>query len=217
MTTEEPLEIPSGAIEERFAANRELPHIRVDDLKPFWVRGIIDPEDPWSIQTVEEVPVRLIAASSVLRDWGDIQRQSGEKLKRIVDGLRSGELVPDREPVILFEYGGIYGIYDGQKRMMAAKALGMETWPARIQRTMPTTLEFSRDTAAYHEIMGGRMEGGLWEGKLEEVALDERGGLVSSRWSIERYDGLWVFAKKMDLARSVYEKLGANGQAPSLI
>jgi len=217
MITGEPLDALGGITERDLLINTELPHIRVDDLKPFWVRGIYEPEDPWSIQAVEKVPVRQIVASSVLGNWGDVQGLNREKLERIVGGLRSGELSPEKEPVTLFEYGGIYGIYDGQKRMMAAKLLGVESWPARVQRIMPTTLEFSKYTAVYHDIMGGRMKDGLWEGRLEEIKLDDEGNLVSSRWLVERYDGLWAFAKNMEQARDVYERLDASGQALSLI
>lgn len=218
MIRREPPEIRQHTpITDLLQRNKHLPHIRTDELKPFWVRGISSTEDPWSIKTVKDVPVDLIVASSVLTGWHDIKNEDSNKLVRIVEGLESEKFKPEDEPIILLDYGGIYSVYDGQKRIMAAKALGINTWPARVQRFMPTTLEFSKYTSDYHGAMGERMEDGLWKGKLEELSLNSHGELERSLWSITSYQGLWVFANNMEKSHDIYQELSASGQAPLLI
>jgi hypothetical protein len=103
----------------------------------------------------------------------------------------------------------VYFVVDGQKRIIAAKALGKDTYPARVVSVTPTEIRLNETN---YDLLSQRKEDGLWEGVLS-VSLTSDGRFESGKAEIYRYEGIWVFAKNMPKTKEIYQQLGASGQA----
>lgn len=213
-----------GQLRKEFSRLRELPYIAPGDLQPEWVDGIYAPENAWEAE-VEEIDVRKIVAGSVLKDWGDVDKVDPEKLANIKkemesyyrDGVTEASKMKGY-PLVVRDYGGVYMVLDGQKRTMVAKEMGLQTIRARVQKFEPTRLVFGESAErSWRPVIEGRRSQGLWSGDQIETSLDDKGDQIKSVFSMNGYNGLWVFSKDMTEARQIYNRVGASGKADEVV
>ena len=116
-------------------------------------------------------------------------------------------------PLNLHDYGGLFAVVDGQARVMAAKALGIETLPARVAQNYPTAISINSDF--WYRTIQQRQKDGLWQGSLS-FELDTDLKFLRGEAQVYSYEGYWVFAEHMEEVKKVYQTVGASGQAKPL-
>jgi hypothetical protein len=164
---------------------------------------------------MDEVPVERIISAPNMESWGKVDR-SEDYLARMIKDIRSGKLdLKKIEPPYLNEYGGGYMVgSDGRTRVAVSKMEGLETLGAEVKQVVPDrVVVFSHKD---FETLEERRRDGLWTGEIHEESaegLNDWGIDFYATGKIEKYNGVWVFARDMERAKTAYDSIGVTGNA----
>lgn len=160
----------------------------------------------FGLMPICQVSTADIVGSSTLSNWADVATLSTDidPANRTLETFQkflSHKFLPPSSAINLYDFGGKFVVSDGQRRVLVAKAFDIENLPARVIRVEPTGVKLPTESL-YHTFMS-RKEAGLWQGELS-FSLDSDGNYTDGRATINSAEGIWVFAKNMELVKSAY-------------
>lgn len=196
--------------------NRDLPYFSIDMFKN--AGCLYEHGGDHGLAPVSSISVDKIIIGSSLNHWGDVgsfkEPDSLNSLWRTVELMKSKSSYPSHYALNIQDWGGIYRVVDGQRRVMAAKALGIQALPARVLRVYPTVLTLPSE-ASYQDMLR-RQAKDQWQGNLS-FKLDGSGSYNSGEAQVQNSEGIWIFSQNPDKIKKIYQDVGASGQAELFI
>jgi len=180
---------------------RSLPCIDTDDLFAFTNIN----NEPGQIMQVD---VRYILGGGDPPTW-DLTDLGPNYVYDLARAIKSGDFdLERREPPILYEVNGLYGLLsDGMHRVAAVKGLDNAhgTLRAEVGRMATPITEIHAFTPEDLIELESRRQAGLWQGTIQGGETRTSWPPFSAEGHVEKYVGPWVFASDMGLAKSLYE------------
>lgn len=155
-----------------------------------------------------EVGVDAIVSGPYGSSW-DLLDRGQDYVLDFAEAIREGKVDLGRmEPPVLFELGGLYGVfYDGRHRVAALKGLGEEGVAIKAEVRSLSVEEVSVFKREDFEALELRRREGFWQGTLEGGEKEDSPTGFFAKGRVEAYEGPWVFARDMELARRIYQTL----------
>jgi len=160
---------------------------------------------------LSEVETARIIAGPNLSNWTDLKQDRILMYAKILSSGRNRLTNQRDDAVQIAEYGGAYAIHDnGRHRVATHMLLGWKTVPVRLFRR-ETTHVWVNSMTSFEELLRREKAGLL---KLSEYDYEFLENMKVSRVTIkvDAYQGAWVFAKNMDLAKKLYFQTQAHGR-----
>lgn len=160
----------------------------------------------FGLEPVCQVATADIVGSSTLTNWADVASLSTDvdpanRTLEVFQKFLRYQSLSAHSAINLYDFGGKFIISDGQRRVLVAKALGIESLPARVIKVEPTGVILPNESL-YNEFRD-RKESGLWDGQLN-ISLGSTGEYQKGSATITTATGIWVFARNMELVKSAY-------------